>query len=260
MDNFIYKWQEIIGAIIGASTPFVLWWFAEKYRQYREKKEYLYYLERLLVDQINTIIDVRNTIEAFINERLEKITTSIKSSTGSSAYSVDFAFFPMFSIRSLNDGIHIKTTASNYIDNKIGQAYKLSNDMPFIFDDLRRQFSQTTEMNKEISFNKLNSPDAQRDFHLTNLNEFKEIVKRDILNKNIPLYLKHLMEARVSLNELSRIGILRWRLRFDPRFQFFLRGKDYQRAKDEVYDKIESFFEKKVQKSLTELASRPKNN
>jgi len=232
--------------------PFLLWWIAEKYRQSRERKEYLYYLERVLVDQINMINDADQTIRTFLEEKLGELLNNIQSNP-SEVYSVDQAFFPMFSLRSLGEEVHLRTTKSSYVDNKIGQSYKLSKDMPLIADDLRRQFSQAIEINKEISFSKSNAPGPQRKMYISNIESFREAVTRDMLEKNIPIYIKTLVETRVALNSLAKMGLRKWRWQFDPRFRFFITQKAYKEAAASNYEKMSAYFVAEVEKQLLEI-------
>jgi hypothetical protein len=249
-----YKWQAFVGAIIGASAPFILWWFAETYRQRRARKEYLYYLEKLLVDQINMINDVKRTIEFFISKRLVELIDNIKANA-SEAYSLDQAFFPLFSVRALSNEIHSNTTGSVYIDNKVMESYKFSKDIPFMVDDLRQQFTQLLQTNREIGIRKLNPPSIQRQSYIENIEEFRKAVRRDMLEKNIPIYLKKLVETRVALNELSRIGLRTWRLRFDPKYRFYWRKRDFEEARNRSFDNIENFFKARVKYELGKINS-----
>ena len=74
---FFEHWQTLVGAFLGASAPFLLWWFAEKYRKHIEQIQYLYYLQRMIVDQINLLIDARETVEKFLNQRIKTLITHI---------------------------------------------------------------------------------------------------------------------------------------------------------------------------------------
>jgi len=252
MVHLLFKWQDLVGAFLGASAPFLLWWFAQKYEKGQARKEHLYYLARVLNDQVNTIIGVKKTIEAFLANQLSDLLTNIENNP-EGVYSADYAFLPLFSVRPLDDKTHEHTTGSNYVDNKIDQSYNRSHDFPLGINDLRGQFIHTLEMNKEIAFNKLNSSESQKVLFKAQVAEFIKIVRRDIIETNIPLYLKTLIQTEVALKELARIGILKWSFRFDAKYRFYWNRKSFLMARNKSYENIEEFFRLDVEKQLKEI-------
>lgn len=250
--KIVYKWQDLIGAIIGASAAFLLWWFAEKYQQHRKRKQDLYYLHRIIADQINNLMDIRDTIKKFVEEKLHYLidTPRLEKET---QYSVDIAFFPLFSAHPLSDDIHTRSTGSAYVDNKLARAYKTSKDLPHVIDDLRQQFKETLNFNKEISFNKLNPAGEQRNNYLGHLKEYRKVLRSEMLEQNIPTFLKILTEALVSISELREVGLLRWKLKFDTRYRFYLNKSKQKIASEKTFEEIEKYFESKVSEQLKNL-------
>lgn len=244
----LYKLQ----GLIGASAPFVLWWFAEKYQQYRKREENLYYLHRIIADQINTLIDTRNTITKFVDETLPYLIDEPRTES-ETQYSVDVAFFPLFSSQPLSDDIHIKSTGSAFVDNKIARAYKISKDLPYVVNDLRQQFKETLDFNKEVSFNKLNTATVQRLNYLNHLREYRKVLKSEMLGQNIPVFLKTLTEALVAIEELREIGLTRWKLRFDTRYKFYLTKSKQKEEAQKTFENIDKYFEQKTTAQLETL-------
>ncbi|HTK33180.1 MAG TPA: hypothetical protein VL335_01385 [Candidatus Paceibacterota bacterium] len=205
-------WQDLIGAMIGAASPFVLWWVAYKYEQRRKYYNQLYGIDRMIIDQINLIGEMRNTISTFLDKKIPELISNINAEkTG--AYYVGPAFIPLFSIRPLTDNLSEITTKSGYVDNKLAHCYKLSKDIPFIIDDVRRQFDYTLEINEKLSLAKLNSAEVQKQSYVDQLNEFSKVMKKEILETNIPIYLRLLAKTSVAVTQLRQDGILRWRFR-----------------------------------------------
>ncbi|GEM_PF-993517 len=256
--KLLFDWQQLTGAIIGASAPFVLWWIVEKYQQRKLKRENLDYLERLIVDQINMIIEIERVIRTFIDNRLGELIKNINANPDN-AYSVNRSFFPLFSVRVMSENIHGISTRSNYLDNKLAQAYAMSKDLPHIIDDTRQQFTNTIELNEKIAFMKVNPPQAQKQSYLENIKNFRVSLSDDMIDKNIPIYLKTLVQAQVALSEFRKMGFLLWRIKFDPKFRFFWKHETFNKAKEDSYNKIESFFEPRVDKILNEISKRMKN-
>ncbi len=248
----LHYWQELIGAIIGASTPFLLWWFAEKYQQRKIYLERLDYFQRLLADQIDNLVEVKNTIRLFIEKKLPKLVENVRS-VESSQYHIGPAFFPLFSVRSLTEEIQGFSTKSGYLDNKLAYSYKLSKDLPLIIDDCRRQFGTLVQTNKEISLAKLNSAQAQKFSYMEEIERFSKTIQEEILKNNIPIYLKILVQTRISLAELRGVGIMRWNLRFNKKFRFFWTRSDYRLSLKATHDNIDDFFKKDFSDHLREI-------
>lgn len=252
MLDFIFRWQTLIGAIIGASTPFVLWWFTEMCRRYREYKDGIELLEKLIVDQMNLLIDAKRTIGIFVDEKISKLIQALESDK-SDAYNVGLVFFPLFSIRQLDSSIHNINTKSGYVYSKIAKIFSISADFPLIMDDLRRQFEYTLQNNRELSLLKVNSPEIQKTAFIGDLKRYAQVVNYEMLKVNIPVYLKVLAEAKIALSTLRKIGYIRWQLRFNPKCRFYFKKENYKKHLESVSDKIDQYFRGDVRKLLEEI-------
>lgn len=248
----IYKWQALIGAFLGAMSPFLLWWFTDIIKKRKKHFDNLYYLERLLVDQINNVLDADKTIRNFIDTKINDLIENVKKNNTNS-FSADSAFFPLFSTIPLNNDIHKTSTNSGYIDNKIAKSHQLSNDMPWMIEDMRKQFSSTIELNKEIAFKKLNPPETQKEEFVQNLIRYKEVLIRDILETNFPVFIKVLTQTLVAIIEFKKMGKLKWRLKFDPRYRFFISKNKYLESRKTLFDEIEEHFKIPVKEKMAEF-------
>ena len=253
MKALIYHWQGLIGSLIGAATPFLLFWFSEKYRLYREKKERLYYFERVLVDRINNLHDTKRTIQTFLDVRLSQLISDIDLLHDDKTFAMNWAFFPLFSIEPIETDVFRLNTGSGYLDNKIGNVYRLSKDFALIVDDMRQQFRHTIDTNQTMILSKLPNPSHQKESYKENLKEFRKVAQRDLVETNIRIYMKVLIETRVSLTYLSENGYFAWRRKFDPRYKFFMNKKRFVEATKKTYDLIELFFKEEVEKELTRI-------
>jgi len=255
----IYHWQALVGAIIGAMSPFLLWWLADSLRKRKEYYDNLYYLERLLVDQANTILEAERTIRSFKDTKISELIENIQKNNQNS-FSLDYAFFPLFSTMSLGDDIHRISTKSGYIDNKISKLYQISRDIPYIINDVGRQFASMIQLNKDIVLNQKNPPQLQKDQYIDNLKGYKLMLEEYLLDKNFPIYFKVIFQAREAINELRRIGLWKWRLKFDPRYHFFKSKKQYLKAQESLYENIENYFKKNVEEKLLEIENLKAKN
>lgn len=250
--SFLDRWQDLVGALIGAFSAFAVWWIAKRVDDKEKNIQNLVYLERLLVDQLNSVNEARNTLSLFIKGNLQELINNIGKNPPA-AYSVDFTFVPLFPVRLIDEAVQRIQTKSGYIDNKIARAYKMSHELSHSIADMRRQFDETVETNKSISFNKLNNPVDQKQAYKRNIEGFRDLITRDILNKNFPIYLKVIAEARVALEEFSNLGKRKWRYKYDLRYKFYLTKADYLIAKEKFYKEMDNHFAPRVQELLRQL-------
>lgn len=253
--EIIHKWQDLIGAIIGASSAFGLWWVAEKYTQKSKRTEDLYLINKILVDQINSVIDIKREIESFITKKLMSLINQPKTDQ-KGQYIVNLAFFPLFSVRTISEEFQTKITTSSYVNNKLMRVYALSQDFPQIIADVRRQFEKILEFNKEICFHKLNPPDLQMQTYINVLLDFKNFLQKEILEHNIQVFFKLLVESLIVTETLRSIGSMRWKLKFDSRFRLYLRKKDYLKDRIKTFERIDKYFESVVDAKLEEILSK----
>lgn len=250
--QLLYTWQALVGAALGAMSPFVLWWIADIRRKKQENFDNLYYTYRQIIYQINSLIDIEKSIHDFCDIKVKKLIEQVKNESFGS-YSISTAFFPLFSTIPIHDEINKVSTGSNYIDNKIAKVQQISQDMPMIMKDLRRQFHWIIEINKNFAIQKINSPEAQKKDYIFNLESFLHFIEDDIFQKNFPVYLKVLLQTKVALELLIKKKNLKWQLKFNPKYKFFWKKDDYQNAIDQSYESIEAYFSVQVNKELVEI-------
>ncbi len=250
---FLYQWQDLLGAMLGAFAAFMVWFISEVHRRYQRRQEYMVFLHRSIVDQANLILDSERTIKDFITNKLSVLLAEPRDE-GEGTYTVDRAFFPLFSTRNMSEKVLEMSTLSGYLDNKVMRAYSLSQDFPHIIDDIKRQFEDTLHLNKEMAFGKLNPPAIQRQHYLIGLASYRESVRADMLSRNFPVFIKLLVECLISIEEMQRLGVLRWRFKFDPRYKFYLTRASFRKALSENQERMRLYFEPLVSKRINELS------
>lgn len=250
--QFIYEWQALIGALVGAATPISLWFLKELYQDYKNRRKKLDYLEKLLVYNINSVIDARNTINSFLENKLRELIQWI-SESNEKTYSVETAFFPLFSMHPIDENILDFCTGSGYLDDKMIQVVRMSKDFSLGIDDLRRQFAYTLEINRDMAFKKLIPPDDQKNQYKINIEEFRKTVKQDLFEKNIKTYIRLLATVRIGVNTLRDLGVVRWRFKFSPSFRYFRNNRDLQKFRKEAFERIDKFLKEKIDTQVEEF-------
>ena len=238
--------------IIGSIVTFFATWLFEKIKSHRDQKQYLYYQYRTIIEQINMIVEVENTIFNFLDNKVTELIKHIEDNPDT-AWSADTAYFPLFSVRSLPEKIVMKSSGSGYLDNKISKIYSMSKDLPHIIKDLRFQFEATIKTNERIVYGKLNSPQVQKAQFKRNLTEYECAIRKEMLNKNIPLYIKKLAETAVAIQEKIKIGSLRWKFKFDPRYKFHMSRKTVIKDIENLMRNMDYDFKSKTDNLLDEI-------
>ena len=85
---FLHEWEQLVGSFMGASATIIVWWVAEKYQQVNRKKEEVLYLERVIVDQINMVLEAEKITNIFIDETLERLKKDV-SNNPEGVYSIN---------------------------------------------------------------------------------------------------------------------------------------------------------------------------
>lgn len=250
------EWQGFAGALIGAAIPISFWFFKEWWQAKRKKKQNLDVLERVLVYEINKVVNTRQTLKKFLDVQLTDLKKGIVHYQSQGKYSLGMTFIPLFSVDPIEENLLQIEVESGYLMNKINQIYAMSKDFSLMVDDLREQFKETIKTNKEIAMGKLNDPVPQDALFLNNVQDFEKMVIQDIFGKNIPIYLRNLVTARTVAATIRKIGMLRWKSLFAPHLKFFKSKKDLMNFyKENTFERIELYLQKEIGKQIQEIES-----
>jgi uncharacterized membrane protein len=251
MINFLFRWQTLMGSIIGASIPIFFWLLQRRYEDFVKFKNNLLFLERMLVASINNIVQIKGTIEYFLNTKIDPMISAIGIHTN--VYNAESAFFPMFFTVKYGDNIFSLNLKSAYLENKINQVATMSNDIVASIEDARRQFQHCIESNMRMASQKLNPPSIQNDFFKKNLEEFKKITKKEILDTNFNIYFVRLVESRTAVQTLLKdinrygcFGFTVWKLRFSSDCRYFKNRKILENFKKDFIARIEAYVIKQI--------------
>lgn len=252
MIEIVFKWQTLIGALIGASAPFLLWFATEFYRRKIKREQDLYYLVRLLTDQLNNVADMKLTVENFMKNKFSELLININNYP-SGTYSASRVFFPLFSVRKMPQEVNRINSGSGYLDENVARAYSLSNDLPDIVEDLRKQLNETLDKGDTIAFNKITPPDQQKGELIKNLKLYQKMVEDDFLKKSLPVIINRLAISLVVAQEKVKVGHYMWLLKFSPKYRFFLSKKKYKKALENFGENMDKRFSSKAEKIVQQI-------
>ena len=251
--NFLYNWQTLAGSAIGIILPIMFWYAKELYEAKKEHKKNLIYLEKYLVNSINSIYDTKLTIEEFLGKQLKGLKKDIESRNPNS-YSVDYTFFPLVGKDFIDYKILSINTNSGYLDNQIALVLRNLKDLNITISDLQRQFTSAINKNDIIAFNRFNSASEQKKSYIENLEEFERILKEIMLGKNIKTAIHTLVSSNIILLEFRKMGIQKWRRKFAGiSFKYFKNKKELNKFKEGSPDRIDEYFKEKIDTEIKKL-------
>ena len=254
----LYNWQTLVGSTIGIILPISFWYLKELYEARKEHKRNLIYLEKYIINSINSIYDTRLTLEEFLDKQLKGLKNDIEARE-ENFYSVDYTFFPFVGKDFVDYKILSINTNSGYLDNQIALVLRNLKDLNITISDLQRQFASTINKNDIIAFLKFNSAFEQKKSYIENLEEFERILKKTMLDKNIKIIISTLVSARTVLSEFGTMGVIKWRRIFVPiSFRYFKNKKELNKFKKDAIDRIDEYFKEKIDKEIENLEKQHK--
>ena len=221
----------------------------------RLNKEDLIFVEKELVAAINNLAEIKRTLNDFLVTNLFKLKKIIKESDQMEAHCGSSAYLPMFHVNELDVNLKHVRAGSGYLDNEIIKVISYSGELNVQMKDIRLQFENTVSDAKHLATNKINSYEFHNSSYLRNIENYEEMIKRDVVGKNIYTYLKALTKTYVTSMEIRKLGKWRWRQKFSSSFKFFLNKKKHVEYKKDAIKRVDEYInpilEEKYEEFLT---------
>jgi hypothetical protein len=214
-----FKWQTLIGAAIGAAAPFSLWFVSSWWELRRERTESRYNLTKLVGLNMMSAVGARHIVKAFLNEKIPFALKMLHDYPDKKH--LGLLFFPMFSAHPIALDPRFINSGSGYIDVLMLEVLRVSNDFAFAIDDMRRQFETMIQQQRELTFAGLGSTQELNDNFKINLENFKKVAQRDLIETNTKMYVRLLASVQVAIRKLNDIGLIRWRWKYRSNFRVF---------------------------------------
>jgi len=239
----MYKWQTLVGAFVGAATPFAFWMFTKSQEKRNKNKEDLLFVEKEIVAAINNLADIKDTLSNFLESNIEGLQQIVREASAVEAYCGAAAYMPMFHVHALDENLSRVSAGSGYLDNELLKIVAFSRELSAQMEDIRLQFESTVNDAKTLAHNKTNSQQFHNDSYLGNLDRYKIMVREDVIGKNLYTYLRSLTKTYVVAMELRKIGNIRWYLKFSSSFRFFINAKTLKEYKVNTVERIDAFID-----------------
>lgn len=233
--SFLRRWQELIGSLIGAAAPLLLWFAIERIKGRRKFVDF----DKILMHHINAVLSVRGEIQSFIRSRVPQLIEVIDRA-GSQTYAALTVYLHLFAVPTLDDNVLQIETGSSYLEQQIALLLRMSKNFQLAVDDIRRQLEGTFATNKEIAFRKLIPPQGANAQLKDNIIRCKETIEGDFLKQCVPNYIRELATASVATGEILRGGRFSWRRRACPvSFRYFKNSQALMEFRRRTPERIE---------------------
>lgn len=237
-------WQSLAGAFIGAFIPIVVSFLIFYFKTRNDLQRELVQSERFVVFSINNLYDAREELELFL-DRIDILISALEKSLSEDVYFLATTNFPVLRMEHTVQDIN-KSTKSLYLANKLMKCYSMLRDTYNYLEEASNEFKAITCRNYDVVLSykdpaqKIGIGKAdQKNLYLSQLKAFRGVIKDIIIDKNIPITIKSLLEACIVLRK------------YLGNFQTFWKIY-YEGINDSVwkYDRAQEIIEKKFKKQL----------
>ena len=263
--DFIYKWQELIGAALGPFLAIVLsaigFLIKSKLDQRAERKEFLRRIEVEITSTLNDVYNAREQLKYFVG-MVKKLVSEVKAVTNPKQFSLERINFPALLEIHCNPDIRDFKVRSYYLHNKILFSDSAVKGINKILASLEVDFKELLKQNEFLIALMQNNPNPpiQRQAYIENLEIFASAVE-DYATKKLQKPIKMLTQVKIYNDYLRKPygrGYWIWWKMERTKFKFFrtkAEQKKYARNLDSL-DRIDAKIEDEVQKALLETEKR----
>ena len=205
--TLLFKWQTLIGALIGPVLAFLFSIFFSSVEKFRtEIKENIRRIEIGLTSVLNDIYEIREELKKFVLD-IRRIITEAESFTDNNSYFLVWAVFPPIREVWFDNEIAILRSRSLYLHNKLLWIGGGIRNVNISVNEIRESYRVLIADNQRFSISKSMLPQQQREAYIQNLSSFANHIDGFLtyLEKGIEI----LVQAKVFNIKLKEKGFLR---------------------------------------------------
>lgn len=248
--TLFFKWQTLLGALVGPVLVFFFSIFFSSRIQYRKEiKENIRRIEIALTTALDDIYEARESLRKFI-ESLKKIIVEAETFSNNDSYFLIRMVFPSLKGIAFNNEISIFRSQSLYLHNKLVWVSGCIRNANISINEAKENYQRLIEDNQMFSVSKLMTPQQQRETYIQSLKSFVDFTESFIkyLEKGIEI----LVQAKVFNLKLKEGGF-RWVLwRYEGiSFRRFKNKKEIIEYK--AIFNMQNRIDEKIQADVTKL-------
>jgi len=234
----LYKWQDLLGAMIGASVPIILGLIGLNRSARSARIENLKKLDRVLVLAIKSVAETQALLENFYSKTFVPYLSGFVSD---GKYQLDLVYIPSVAGVSFQLDAKDVDSGSGYIDSNVLLCISLARDFDESLLDSRKQLSETYNLFRELAFSGKVTPQEQSGHLRNSLEAFSKVFYNVMIKHNAQVLLDKLIETKVILNYFQAHRYI-WRIRFSRSFRLYKTHVEYNEWSTNMYDKIDKSF------------------
>jgi len=253
-------WQDLIGAIIGASAAILVVLGDRILKRRAEYTAAVVRTDKSLILSLDNTLTAKREINKFI-KRLDQVITWIDMDSSSGNRSLAHAFFPYLENSPILLEVLNFTSGSRYVDQEIMHVVNSSRVFALAFEDAKRQFESTVEINRTIALQSSSQGLTRAQIidynnkYKDSISDFKVFLQENLLKKNIPAYIRIIIQTRVAVRRLHTMGLLAWRVKYDPRYGIFLSEKDRKEYESKAVSNITDDLKLEIDKEFDHMVA-----
>jgi hypothetical protein len=244
-----YKWQSLLGAIIGASVPILLGLIGLYVRARSARIEKLKRLDRTLVLAIKSVSETQALLETFYHNTFVPYLSGF---VNDGKYQLDLIFIPAVAGASFQLDVKDVDSGSSYIDSNALLCLSLAKDFDESLADSRKQLSETYGLFRELAFSGQVTPQEQSGHLRNSLEAFSKSFYNVLIKNNSQVLLDKLVETKVVLDYFQAHRYI-WRIRFSRSFRLYKTLAEYNEWSTKMYDKIDKSFFKEFSRQKQKM-------
>ena len=268
MEEFINKWQTLIGSALGPFLAVVLsvsgFWIKSSIGSKNERKEFLRRIEIGITRSLDDTFKTRVKLQYFVS-RLRKLITEIKAVTDERHFSLESINYP--TIRDIYRDIEAPNfkVKSYYLHNKLLWADAGVKETNETVISLKNDFAELQRKNEMLVIlmrqNQTPNPTQQRNAYVENLESFINAID-EFIKKFMGQGIEIMIQIKIY-NEHLRKKHGYWFLwkHEETKFKYF-RNKAYQKKfyrNLDSLDRIDKAIQKEVEKATKDAEDRIPN-
>lgn len=248
--DFLYNWQPLIGAIMGASAPLIIYLVI---RRFYERRDHIVRIYKTVLIGINNAMDVWKGVDDFRNLRIPEMLQQLQIAKTEGIPFVGKAFFPPLARIPLSEVILEKHCGSDYVETQLLFALTTSKNFSLLIDDAQKKFESTLEDHLMLMTQKFATNTTLNTALYGNMELYRDVFLKDYFFRNLSTYLNILAKAKIATRAYLLMGGWRWRSKFEPSFRYFKNKASYREYAESTQEKIGKYLEPEFEKEFKSM-------
>lgn len=265
MEDFIYKWQELAGALIGPFLALLLsafsYYVGRKVEKWKLEKEAMRRIEVGTTYSLNSVATMEKKLQTFVRS-LRQLVADIHAETNPRTFALQTVNFPAIGRIYLDEELLKLPTKSYYVHNKLLWIDAGIRDVNNILANIKEDFDRVIRLNEKLLDLMRDNPDppAQRRAYAENLSLFADEIQR-FASTDLKKGVTPMIQLKIYNDKLRAPYMRGTRVRWEYEgvsswiLQTVLGFKEPQRHLNNI-DSVDEILQPELETALSEMEAR----